>query len=553
VLPESSRSIASRISEDVARFLDVRLWSVRPDTMVECAPPAWVRAAAPGATFRGPPPIAAGDRFHVVACLEQAARRGRAEAIVRAEESGEDLLIVALDVRPTEDALVVLAGPDAAAGRTVEPVGLDSATELLDSVGLLERLRALPIERDAAIFLARVEGLSDVVRTSVEAGDVVAALADRFRARLAERGWWARIDVDTFALLVTEDLDELDGSFLADRIAELVRQPIAYGDRALEFTAAIGWSVGRGRRFPTALLYDAGVALAEASRHGVGRTVAYSERLRERITRRSTLRHDLPSALARDELFLDFQPIHDLHDLTPIGAEALMRWQHPDYGLLRPADFIPLAEESGVIADLGWWLADQAVRALVALRGAFAPASEFTVAINVSGRQLNDDRLVRDLDRVIELHRIDPSSIVVELTETALMAGDQGIETLLRVADLGCRIAVDDFGAGFASLDYLSRLPVDSVKLHPSFVHRIDEPRVTRLVAAVLVLCRQLGVGVVAEGIESSRQLKRLRELGVGYGQGYLLGRPVALDGLIGEEAAAGVSRPRSGPAVLVP
>ncbi|MGI9601269.1 MAG: EAL domain-containing protein [Acidimicrobiales bacterium] len=538
------------VAETVARFVDVRVWAVTPDSLTETDVPAWVNRSAPGATSGAPPAVAPGDRFHLVACLEQAARRGRAEAEVQLDDDEAGLLVVALDLRPDHDALLVMAG-SARPARAAVTVGVDPATGLLDQGGLGDRLRAVPDDRSATMFVARLEGLASVVRSAEEADHVVGAIAERLRDRMGDRGWLARLGVDTFALLVTDELSDGEGAQLAERLREALRQPTMLDTHEVELGAAIGWS--QRSASPSGLLCDSELALHEAVGRGPAQTVEYDDRLRRRVTRRSHLRRDLGTALARDELFLDFQPVFDLHEMRPIGAEALMRWQHPVYGLLRPVDFIPLAEESGVIADLGWWLADQAVRALVAMSATYGESADFFVAMNVSGRQLNDERLVRDLDRVIMLHEIEPHRVTVELTETALLAGDQGVETLLRVADLGCRVAIDDFGAGFASLDYLSRLPVASVKLHPSFVQRIDEPRVTTLIMAILELCRKVGVEVFAEGIESTRQLKHLRDLGVGSGQGYVLGRPAALDSLIGEKAAAGVSRPRSGPAVLIP
>jgi len=545
----SAEPLATSVAETVARFADVRVWVVAHDSLAPVEAPTWVRAAAAGGRWDGSPAVSEGDRFHLIACIEQAIRRGRAEAEIQLDEPDERVLVVALDLRPEDDLVVVLAGIEIEAATERRHGGIDATTGLLDRQGLVDRLHALPGDRPAVLVLARAQGLGETVRSADGVDQVVAAIAARVRERLAESGWLARVGFDTFALLTTDETAVGEDEQLVQRLADAVRQPVRASDGAVEFSAALGWARGD---VGDSLLTDAEVALHEADT-AAGGSVRYSERLRERVSRQSRLRHDLPSALARDELFLDFQPIHDLHELRPVGAEALMRWQHPDFGLLRPARFIPLAEESGVIADLGWWLADQAVRALVALRSTFASTTNFFVAINVSGRQLNDDRLARDLERVLELHGVDPASLVVELTETALLAGDDGVEALLRVADLGCRLAIDDFGAGFASLDYLSRLPVAWVKLHPSFIRRIDEPRVATLVPAILELCRTLGVDVSAEGIESSRQLRRIRDLGVGTGQGYVLGRPAALDSLIGEEAAAGVARPRSGPAVLVP
>lgn len=437
---------------------------------------------------------------------------------------------------------------DAALTASDLSVGDDEVADRDSLASLLERLAP-----DTAVIAvaARLDGLAGVSHADGAVAELSQQVMQRVRDRLGDHAV-VPVGLDQVLVVAIGSESESAAELVIELVTEAVRQPLATDFGFFELSVSSGWTSTEVSA-PTTLLVDAAVALDEALRRRTAQSIRYDDRLRRRTQRRTRLLHDLPLALARDQLFLDFQPIHDLHELTPVGAEALLRWQHPDHGLLKAADFISLAEQSGVIADLSWWVADQAVRALVALREAFPSTDDFSMAINVSGRQLNDDRLVRDLDRVFELHGVTPDRITVELTETALLAGDGGVDTLLRLSDLGCRLAIDDFGAGFASLDHLSRLPVSTVKLHPSFVHRIEEPRVVTLVDAVLSMCRQLDVQLTAEGIESSAQLRRIRDVGVALGQGYVLGRPAALDSLIGEQAAAGVLRPRHGPSVLVP
>ncbi|HEX7521556.1 MAG TPA: EAL domain-containing protein [Acidimicrobiia bacterium] len=243
------------------------------------------------------------------------------------------------------------------------------------------------------------------------------------------------------------------------------------------------------------------------------------------------MEHALRSAIGRGELRLFFQPIVNLRNGRCIGAEALVRWQHPAWGILEPADFIEVAEESGLIVSLGAWVFDEAVRA--AARWAPDAPDGFVVAVNVSPRQLEQDDLVVQLEHLFELHAVDPQMLCLEITESALTVDtNAALAMIQRVKSLGCSLSIDDFGTGYSSLSQFKWLPVDWVKVDRSFIGGLGaDPKDSAIVAAVVGLARTLGLGVIAEGVETDAQIAELVAMGCDVAQGYRFARPRPIDG----------------------
>jgi Amt family ammonium transporter len=254
-----------------------------------------------------------------------------------------------------------------------------------------------------------------------------------------------------------------------------------------------------------------------------------SDQTRERVD----LENDLRRALTRDELLLQYQPLVDLRSGDVVGFEALVRWQHPTRGLVPPLAFIPMAEETGLIIALGRWVLDAACRQAAALNADLAAEGDRTfVSVNLSARQFTEGDLIDDIRRTLARTGLDPEALELEITESVLMDhSEAGIRTLSEIRDLGVRLVLDDFGTGYSSLAYLKHLPLDTIKIDRTFVAGIEDPADRSIVEAVVALAHGLGIGVVAEGIETKAQADKLRELGCDLGQGYLFSRPVPADG----------------------
>lgn len=240
---------------------------------------------------------------------------------------------------------------------------------------------------------------------------------------------------------------------------------------------------------------------------------------------------DLLLALDRGELQLYFQPIVRLADQGIAGFEALIRWRHPQHGMVPPGQFVPLAEESDLINELGLWIIDQGCAALELL-GRQREGPPLFMSLNLSARQLNDPRVLPALDRALAQHALDPAQLKLEVTESLLLERiDEGLALLRACRERGMKVALDDFGTGYSSLSYLQQLPVDSLKLDRSFVLQLDaNPAGRKIVAAVVRLAHDLGLDVITEGLETAEQIATFKALGSDLGQGYYFGRPAALD-----------------------
>jgi EAL domain-containing protein (putative c-di-GMP-specific phosphodiesterase class I) len=247
--------------------------------------------------------------------------------------------------------------------------------------------------------------------------------------------------------------------------------------------------------------------------------------MHERVVQRLELRAELQRALDQGELEVYYQPVVRLSGGGQYGIEALLRWNHPTKGLVAPGAFIPLAEETGLIVPIGRWVLNEACRKAADLNSRWEPS--LRMSINLSVKQLQSDSIVHDVRDALEATGIDPASLVLEVTETVMLAdADIAVERLHALKELGVAIAMDDFGTGYSSLSYLSRLPVDILKMDRSFLAgaQIDEDG---LAAAIMAIGERLGLEVVAEGIEQPEQIDALQNLGFGLGQGYYFGRPM--------------------------
>jgi diguanylate cyclase (GGDEF)-like protein len=361
---------------------------------------------------------------------------------------------------------------------------------------------------------------------------LLAAVADRLETCLRASDTAARLGGDEFAILLEDLRDESEATNVAQRVIDALRPPIRIGGTAAVIATSIGIAVSQpGDDGVTELLRNADFAMYQAKHGGKGRYEIFRPSLREAVSERAALEALLRGAENRDELRLHYQPIVDLTDGSIIGIEALVRWNAPGRGLLMPADFIGLAEESGVIVEIGRWVLEHACRDTQTWRQAFG-LDGLSVSVNLSARQFQHPDLVAEVGAALASSGLEPSRLVLEITESVLMQTTTA--TIGKLADLrriGVRLAIDDFGTGYSSLGYLERFPVDILKIDKTFIDGIGEHGNRPVLArAIVQLGRALGLLVIAEGIEREQQATALRRLGCTRGQGYLFARPLPAD-----------------------
>jgi diguanylate cyclase (GGDEF)-like protein/PAS domain S-box-containing protein len=347
----------------------------------------------------------------------------------------------------------------------------------------------------------------------------------------------ARFGGDEFVVLCDEILDESVALDMAERLSTALRSPIALEEGEVYVTASLGVALSGGDRDSAAsLLRDADTAMYVAKERGRARIEVFDPKSHAMVLDKIRVRSELHGALERGEFRVYYQPIVEVDSGRVSGVEALLRWQHPQRGLLHPGEFLPMAEESGLITPIGAWVLEQSCRQAVAWssKGAHeaSGAEPISVSVNLSPRQLIETDLVDQVAAIVQRSRIDPQSVWLEITEGALAADTEStLEVLRRLRAIGIRLAIDDFGTGYASLGYLKSFPVEVLKIDRSFVvglgHGTED---TAIVRSVITLARSLGLDCVAEGIEQPQQLEELRALGCTFGQGFLLGVPLPGD-----------------------
>jgi diguanylate cyclase (GGDEF)-like protein/PAS domain S-box-containing protein len=359
------------------------------------------------------------------------------------------------------------------------------------------------------------------------AGDeLLRALAARLRQTIRSQDLLARLGGDEFVVVCTIPADELNVSRLAERLLRVLEDPFPVAGQDLQVSASLGIAVSEAANSGAAeMLRDADIAMYRAkARAGNGYEV-FDADLRRRILTRVQLERELREALRDDgQLLLYYQPIVDLAGGGVRGFESLVRWQHPRDGLLSPAVFLPIAEESGLIVGLGERLLDFACARMA--RWSRLGKEPPYVSFNLSGRQITSE-VPRTIARCLDEHGADPARLVVEVTESVLLNPDVAVPVLWKLREMGIRVALDDFGTGYSSLSYLETYPLDAIKLDRGFVARASHPRSAAILRAAVEMGTALGLTVIAEGIENEEQRELLQSIGCTIGQGYLFARPL--------------------------
>ncbi|HKH22339.1 MAG TPA: EAL domain-containing protein [Solirubrobacterales bacterium] len=361
------------------------------------------------------------------------------------------------------------------------------------------------------------------------AGDeLLAAVAPRIEGALRPADTVARFGGDEFAVLAEDIGNERGATRIAERIAEALARPFVLRGREHFVSASIGIAISDGSEGPDALIRDADSALYRAKERGRGGYMIFDEVMRSRVIEHMQTENDLRQALRRHELELHYQPVVRLRDGSVVAMEALVRWNHPERGLIGPLAFIPVAEESRLIVPMGRWVIEEACRQAAVWQARAPDAAPIGVSVNLSARQIADPDLLSHIEGSISASMIDPASLWLELTETTLLDDTSFVErTLDSLRGLGVRLVLDDFGVGFSSLGYLKRLPLSMIKLDRSFVKDLaEDSHDAAIVRAVNEMAETMGIAVVAEGVESDRQLLIASELGCRYAQGFHFAEP---------------------------
>lgn len=401
-----------------------------------------------------------------------------------------------------------------------------------DCVGRsIAHMKRDPQSRFALIFLDidRFKIVNDSLG-HVRGDDLLVNVARRLLRCVRPEDVVARLGGDEFTILLTNLLDAGDAERVAARVHAALSQPIDLDGFEVYATASMGIAIGSPvYDGAEQMLRDADIAMYEAKARGRACHVLFDSRMHERAVNLLDLQMDLRRALAREEFFIDYQPIVSLDDGKLVGFEALVRWSHPRRGTIPPGDFLPEAENIGLIFRIDRWVLHQAARQLRAWQLHYEN-SELTMSVNLSGAQFEHESLLEEVRAALRNNDLSGRSLKLEITETALMAHfESTAHNVDQLGELGVELYIDDFGTGYSSLSYLTRLPLKILKVDRSFVSKMSsDPRSEEIVRAIVTLAHNLGLKAVAEGVETGEQLAKLQVLGCELGQGYWFSRPVS-------------------------
>jgi diguanylate cyclase (GGDEF)-like protein/PAS domain S-box-containing protein len=484
--------------------------------------------------------------------------------VIGADREVRSLVVTASDLR-AEPAVngIVFNARDVTLHRSLEEdlarrsneddvTGLPNRSRLVD---LLDATLALGDPNDVAVLVLGIDDYETITDGIGPSGgeQALRVFASRLRNALRTADVVARVGSDEFAILmhVASD-DELTAA--SARLAAIVSEPVHVDGRSVVTTASVGAALGSSGASAEEILRNADTALHVAKRQGKARSAVFEPSMRADASERFQIITDLRRGIQKGELVDLYQPKMTLKTERIAGAEALVRWAHPSRGVLGPGSFVPLAEENGLIVELGQWVFDHAVTRLLRWNEQLGEERAISISINLSARQLEQPDAIDGLMDAAKRIGIDPSLVVLELTES-IFVGDVGPQRaeLDRLWRFGFRISVDDFGTGYSSLRYLEQLPIHEIKIDRSFVDGIDRSQTKQSVTARIVeLASDLGLTTVAEGIEGAAELEIVRRLGCDYGQGYYFSQPVnaaTFESLLGLRATSSTNRRRALPA----
>ena len=396
--------------------------------------------------------------------------------------------------------------------------------------------------------LDRFKLINDVLGHSY-GDELLVDVAERLRANVRPHDLVTRIGGDEFMIILEDVVSVSEALELANRLRACLSTPFVVAGMTFYVSASIGLAFAGGEAPDStaeALVRDADTAMYQAKDAGRDAVAVFDESMRARVTERVELENDLRSAVSLGQLHVVYQPIVGVADGSVQGVEALARWSHPTQGVISPVKFIPMAEDSGLIWDIGAWVLEDAVRQCAAWRRRIPGMAGFYVSVNLSGAQLHDERIIELVADTLAVHGVDGSALCLELTESVVMEDPVATAALLtKLRGLGVSIAIDDFGSEYSSLAYLKRFPATVLKIDKSFVDSLqkeDSPDAT-LVATIVAMARAFDIATVAEGVETKAQAERLATLGCDAIQGFLYSRPVGASRLPEVVASLGVQK----------
>ncbi|MCU0570621.1 MAG: EAL domain-containing protein [Oculatellaceae cyanobacterium Prado106] len=413
----------------------------------------------------------------------------------------------------------------------------DTLTGLPNRVFLMERLRqALQLAQRSTdylfavlfIDLDRFKVINDSLGHMI--GDqLLVAIAQRLSNCLRPSDTIARLGGDEFVILLADVKDRDSATRIADRIQEELLLPFNLDGNEVFSAASVGiaFSTPEYDR-PEDLLRDADIAMYRAKAHGRARYAIFHPGMHSTAVALLQIETDLRRAIDRQELQLHYQPIVSLRTRQITGFEALIRWQHPQRGMISPTEFVPIAEETGLITPMGWWVLQEACRQMRQWQEQFPSRQPLIVNVNLSSKQFSP-HLVDQISEILAETKLDAPSLKLEITESILMENaESAVSTLTQLKQLGTLLAIDDFGTGYSSLNYLHRFPIDTLKVDRSFVSKVDvDGEQLAIARTIITLAWNLGMEVTAEGVETMKQLAQLRSLQCDYAQGYLFSAPL--------------------------
>jgi diguanylate cyclase (GGDEF)-like protein len=413
---------------------------------------------------------------------------------------------------------------------------VDSLTGLANRQAFSEHLRSVLAASDDEVTVAFLD--LDNFKTINDAlghdqGDLLLeTVARRLEHTIGEHGLVARFGGDEF-VVASSGIAGTGHDELAYLLDQVFSEPVELNGKEFRITVSVGVVTTEAESAsPDGLLKAADTAMYEAKGRGKNCLAVYDDSLEHKATARMEIESDLRGALDRGEFVLHYQPIMDVISGRPVGAEALLRWKHPERGMVPPDEFIPVAEQTGIIVPLGAWVLEAAVEQAAEWNRHRVSRRALGISVNLSGLQLSDPHLEQRIHATLSRHGFDPERLTLEITESMLMTDAlDTMSTLERLRDIGVRIAIDDFGTGYSSLAYLKRLPARALKIDKAFIDGLGvSTEDTSLVTGIIGLASALGFEIVAEGVETELQLKELRRLGCEYSQGYHHSRPLSAD-----------------------
>jgi diguanylate cyclase (GGDEF)-like protein/PAS domain S-box-containing protein len=437
-------------------------------------------------------------------------------------QSLANVLADALDRQSTEDDIRHRALHDPLTGlpnRVLFGDRLDQAFERLHRRPALAAILFLDLDQ----FKLVNDGLGH------QLGDqLLAGVALRLRQAVRTADTVARFGGDEFGLLLEDVAGEHDAIATAERIAALFAKPFLIAEREHFITASIGIVFAEGGEDSGDLIRDADAAMYRAKERGRARYEVFDAEMRERAITRLQVESDLRHALGRDELRLAYQPIVSLATEAPVGVEALLRWEHPQRGLVPPYEFISVAEENGLIERIGDWVLESACRQAAAWYRQRPDAAPLGISVNISGKQLAGQRLPQVVSRLLAETKLDPACLHLEITESVMVGDAETLtETLQALKRIGVRLVLDDFGTGYSSFGYLTRLPLDALKVDRSYIDGLgSDARDTAITQAIIAMSNALSLEAIGEGVETEVHAAELRRLGCKLAQGFYFARP---------------------------